>query len=261
MKLLKKLLPLVSTVSIAAIVTPIVTSCGSRTFKYKWDEANPFVEFEPKNCISADEELELSNPDCTARYFQDVKKNKQILAEDIVYEIGHSLMRSNDSIISGDAEVKIGNIEPETGKISWSINYTLVSDDEIIARASAEVKNLEYVLTWANAYDDINMWFMAPLVYMYAGGASIDPIAYLRSRHDWSVKIGLWLGNKDPKKKISNAYSSIDVDLVNLFFDYKSPTESLEELLGISIDQNARALMSYISFDFLYYLQNVANEW
>ncbi|MCQ3914867.1 MAG: hypothetical protein MJ201_03770 [Mycoplasmoidaceae bacterium] len=60
----------------------------------------------------------MSNPDCTARYFQDVKKNKQILAEDIVYEIGHSLMRSNDSIISGDAEVKIGNIEPETGKIS-----------------------------------------------------------------------------------------------------------------------------------------------
>lgn len=261
MKLLKKLLPIASVASVAAIVAPIVTSCGFKTFNYKWTESNPFDEFKPKNCISEDEELELSDADGTFRYLSDAKKNKQILADDIVYCIGWDLwplmpIINAGSSITGTAKTKVGNIDPETGTVSWGISYT-ISDGENEMSASIEVNNLKYILYhYASSEEEHQYWCFAPFIW-YFKGSRFDPVAYLRSDHSWSVKLGLQ--ENDRRSRKLSSFNS-EHKLVDLSFNWQSPTEALYDLLGYDPESgtdHSPCLLNNCVMEYLYYFQYV----
>ncbi|MCQ3914731.1 MAG: hypothetical protein MJ201_02980 [Mycoplasmoidaceae bacterium] len=87
MKLLKKLLPVATVASTAAIVAPIVTSCGaSKTFACTMNaegEQDKYYEatIEPKAKDSSITDVAKGQE----VYFADIEKNKMILVDDILF--------------------------------------------------------------------------------------------------------------------------------------------------------------------------------
>lgn len=88
MKLSKKLLPITAIGSVAAIVTPLVTSCGaSASFTRDYDdEGNPLDFYEPKIPKKAKGEAFTEKNTAEKVYFDDVDKNNKILLDDLLFQ-------------------------------------------------------------------------------------------------------------------------------------------------------------------------------
>ncbi|MCQ3914732.1 MAG: hypothetical protein MJ201_02985 [Mycoplasmoidaceae bacterium] len=83
MKLLKKLLPVAAIASTAAIVAPIVTSCGAGvSFSSDFENGVIKEEYKAKVAPHAGDETGMKNAEAKKAYFDDVAKNKTILADD-----------------------------------------------------------------------------------------------------------------------------------------------------------------------------------
>ncbi|MCQ3914865.1 MAG: hypothetical protein MJ201_03760 [Mycoplasmoidaceae bacterium] len=84
MKLIKKLLPITAALSTAAIVAPIVTSCGVTTFTYNFDINHLPKDFKHRFQIAESEQKKVKATDATDEYLKDIVRNKAILADELV---------------------------------------------------------------------------------------------------------------------------------------------------------------------------------
>lgn len=134
MKLFKKLLPIAAIGSVAAIVTPLVTSCGaSASFTRNYDdEGNPLDFYEPKIPKKAKGEAFTEKNAAEKVYFDDVAKNNKILLDDLLfqqfgkhedpendfYSIYPSKISLSATIIKFDSEKKILSLKVKSkGKL------------------------------------------------------------------------------------------------------------------------------------------------
>lgn len=246
---LKKLLPIASVASVAAVVAPIVTSCGSATFSYKFDENNWATDFIPDNQIPASEHKLVWADESTYEYLSAVKKNKKILADDIVFStIMYYFPQSEYEFTEGTCEAKIGNIDPKTKKCSFSFEFNLapvnVTRNEAgrVTNAMAgkiEVKNLQFDL-----FPGQYMWTLVPYVISPRRLISVEQApAYLKSRKDWSLDITAHRSFKDFE---TNA---------TLHYDWQNSTTELESAL-LGTDRSGY-LYEFFTFSYMYYFENV----
>lgn len=245
---LKKLLPIASVASVAAVVAPIVTSCGSATFSYKFDENNWASDFIPDNQIPASEHKLVWADEATYEYLSAVKKNKQILADDIVFSTIMYYFPLEDVFAEGTCEAKIGNIDPKTKKCSFSLEFNLAPANvtsnsaggvtKVIA-GKIEVKNLEFDLV-PGQY----MWTMIP--YVISPRRLIEPKqvpTYLKTKKDWSVDITEHRSFRDFETNIK------------LHYDWQNSTTELESAL-LGTDRSGY-LYEFFTFSYMYYFENV----
>lgn len=270
MKLLKKLLPIVTVASTVAIVAPIATSCGVKTFRYVFDEENPGEEFKPDEQIAEETETRISESKATQAYLRYVKKNKKILADDITYaQISSYLSRpdpENYEIEYGKSEVKIGNIEPETGKISKfaaSMDILWLDTSAVLAKEhnaiiDFEIKNMEFAVY--PEYIEVEpyiRWSVAPLAYYsfkiaqeyasyieqeYGEEAGFEAYAgslkviynYLKYDKTWSFKISL--APKKPATDTERIEWIFDSSIIEFGIDYinEKISGNFEQFLNIT---------------------------
>lgn len=240
MKLLKKLLPIVTVASTVAIVAPIATSCGVKTFRYVFDEENPGEEFKPDEKIAAESETRVTASKATQAYLRNVKKNKKILADDITYQQIFNYLKRHDTdeyeIEHGESKVQIGNIDPETGKISkFSISMDLLWLDtssifakEHLTKIDFEIKNMDFVVyprfDWE--IEEYRGWIVSPLVGYISTltqelsredylGVLKALFNYLKYDKTWSLKATLMskkIGPTEPES-IKWAYDASTIEM------------------------------------------------
>ncbi|MBQ0045632.1 MAG: hypothetical protein KBS35_01955 [Mycoplasma sp.] len=185
------LLPLATIGSVAAIATPLMTSCNGGSFhlEHEHDGSKPFV---PETQRKSGTAYAL---DATVDYLTDVKNNKKIMAEDLIY-------RFDDAVRPGETlkklTVNINNINPKERKCSFDIQLDIdvqigETEDKYELSIKYEVKNLGFLLQYDDA-DTVKKWIFAPAAYMlYADledfGREANMVRYLQAHHDWSATV------------------------------------------------------------------------
>lgn len=152
MKLLKKLLPVAAIASTAAIVAPIVTSCGGQ---YSWRITKDNYETGYESVFKT-EDLptgELDTADATKTYFGYVKENKQVFADDLLLSFVQKGKLESIKQINEKLSASIGDIDPETGKVTvkmvWDQNRTLIdekTESEVKGKLIIELKSVPFVV-------------------------------------------------------------------------------------------------------------------
>lgn len=251
---LKKLLPIASVASVAAVVAPIVTSCGSATFSYKFDANYWAMDFIPDNQIPSSEHKLVWADEATYEYLSAAKKNKKILADDMLFSTiwyyGYDTALFDEGII----DIEIGNIDPSSGKCSYSfvinatpINYESNKEaavDSHPLQYKVNVKNFEYSLDYRSR-ELLSYWNFVPTMLMEAGGSArrtrLQYLIQLKARKDWSVEF--------------TQYADLGGYKTNITLHYDS-TNSIEEL-DAAFFSDQSYLSRYMTFYGMYYFNNV----
>lgn len=208
MKLIKKLLPITAALSTAAIVAPIVTSCGVTTFTYNFDINHLPKDFKHRFQIAESEQKKVKATDATDEYLKDIVRNKAILADELVWNITQREAVSASS--GGTIVVKVGSINKNKHKVSLELNADLIG----LTSMYISLKNVEYVA--------INTpragWQLTPMFfYLYLSSENLA-LLYLQSNQDWSCTLDVTIPTPSGDKVIPYKfdYSSSIEDLIDL---------------------------------------------
>lgn len=124
----KKLLPIAAVASTAAVVAPLVTSCGVANITWSTE----FVDGEIKNPYKtqiaphAKDETGMNDEDASKAYFEDVSKNPKIFADDWMATLYTSITGQlpNSDMVEGDGD-------PDTGSGSINLSLSKIQDRKI----------------------------------------------------------------------------------------------------------------------------------
>lgn len=153
---LKKLLPIAAVASTAAVVAPLVTSCGiaSGSFSCKMDDKGPDHYYEPKVERKAAGEAYETLDAAKKAYFEDVAKNPMIIVDDALYDMFGNYKQKNASDIEGTASlsITIKKFDAEKGTFSGSVRLKMNGVGELpINKVDNDEKvNLNLTYTYNN---------------------------------------------------------------------------------------------------------------
>lgn len=128
---LKKLLPIAAVASTAAVVAPLVTSCGiaSGSFSvHMGSDGKPDKYYEPKVGKKAAGKVYTDNENLQKDYFEDVAKNPKILVDDALYNQFGEYERNVGATGSGTAYVSITVKKFDAEKATFSGKVSLKMD-------------------------------------------------------------------------------------------------------------------------------------
>lgn len=247
MNIFKKLLPIASIGGIAAIVTPLITSCSSKPIILEHEgQAGSFTRHKTTPLGSGTKAYVL---DGTEKYLNDMAKDKNILAEDLMqYYVNNVMVHASPDEKLLKTTVIVENIDAKAKKCSFdvkleievsgsirSIPYTYEMDVEY------SVKNLGYMLVYTMT-DGGYVWYFCPAADAFA---SIEPdtdkreelqIAYLKAHEDWTASftvdmerdaIALKWDYKSTEYELKNAIENVFKDRLSFvpqYFENVTPT-------------------------------------
>lgn len=182
MKLLHKLLPVATIASVAAVVTPLVTSCGK-----KWQYSFNFKDKDYEPTVDPLESDPLDNAGATAKYFTDAAANHDILVNDLFVQISQQGME--EGMDKFEAKVDVNNVDAQKHLLSFRL-YTIMAGDFGDGyeeyEMDIECKDIEFVVygygILKNEAEDVS-WCV-----MTAAAQEVDPIIVLDANENWSIK-------------------------------------------------------------------------
>lgn len=129
MKLLKKLLPVASLVSVAAVAAPLATSCSNTgkavSYSFSYDAENPeeIAEYEPRfEALPQQTQAGGFDPYIAQQaYFDQMSKDPSLYADDLMCAMYNELLTETEYLdwydkIDGTIEIAINSFEPSTFK-------------------------------------------------------------------------------------------------------------------------------------------------
>lgn len=262
---LKKLLPIAAIASTAAIVAPLVTSCGGKSlqwdFKYEDVEGTPvLVPYEPKY---EGKTGEMTLEAAKKAYFDQMDQNADLLADDILY--GEYLNRFAESFAfdeyKGYIKVSISNYNKEKHTLSVTIEDNITTKISEYTEGTWNVKiqylNMKWdVMTASDIYGEGNGYYVNPVLMNEEEIALAilwnRPItlAAMKADKDWSIKwYDSFSSNKSDSSVVHKAtWNSENAD--SAYYTYVADDA-----------MDAAAALSYVSaFAYLgNYLLQVAN--
>lgn len=262
---LKKLLPIAAIASTAAIVAPLVTSCGGKSlqwdFKYEEVEDTPVLTpYEPKyEGKTGTMTLEAAKN----AYFEQMDKNADLLADDILY--GEYLRRFAYALLydkyDGYVKVSISNYNKEKHTLSVTIEDNIsVKNDYTEGTWNVKIQYLNMkwdVMNATDIYDEGNGYYVNPVLMdeneidLAIAGYRPVTLAAMKADKDWSIK---WYDSFSSNKSDSSVTHKATWNSANADSEYY--TYVAEDAM------NAAAALSYVS-EFAYvgnYLLRVANS-
>lgn len=204
MKLLNKLIPIFSLASIAAIVTPLATSCAqtsnSITYKYEFERKTPeseptvpfntyITQYEPAEQLF-DEGIDKDT--AWQLYFDKLEQDPSVFADDYLYGASQVWKEREDwgKLISLDGSLKVtlDSFDRETKRFSWTIEICTTSVylgsnnnkvDDFVSEQIA-FKNIPCELSTTSSGGS-EYWHLSPK----------DEGGYLSSDDEYSIQIFL----------------------------------------------------------------------
>lgn len=144
MKIFKSLIPVAA---VAAVTTPLITSC-SHVSTYSWTMTKE--QFEKFDWIKP-EEGEKTESQGSDYYFESIKNNPEIFAQDLLFDRMH--VENNESESLGTFTVKIVNINLENKSISYELIFkgeAKVNDKPIVFQNKVICQNIKVRLSFAS---------------------------------------------------------------------------------------------------------------
>lgn len=228
---LRKLLPLATIASTAAIVTPLVTSCGKSTFGFTLETYKNYEFVEPKTGS-------LSKDEITNVYFEDASKNVKIYADDLLAPLVSGLPEVVPEGTNGKTSVTVKNINTEkhTINVVYYFKGKTITDIppqnaqvEMDMETTIELTKIPFFIDYLALDGGSYHWTLMPT---YG-----DDLAKWKADADWSIKEkGYVLMSHDGKKveewseEYDDLYNSTNVDetkavrIANLFGQYFTPS-------------------------------------
>lgn len=280
MKSIKKLLPLICLPTTVAIPS-IVTSCTTNSTN-GFTQVN--VEILNKGNYVRSVPIKSINKLATTKiveeaYFSDVKKNPNILVDDIFEGIQDYIFTHNfiiigswyiQSINKGDIGVKILNVDEQNKRVSFTINFDVeMYVDTYIqemyhmftfiteAKDSYTFNNIPFYLVNDNYTEALNRWFMVPKFFTinYDSEGHIDfeePLKFdmwmMKNDYDWSFNI-----KRDWTNYFINDYGEKQSKYNDIKFDVNCSSNSITEE---KIFSSASSILKYL-FHTTNYLANI----
>lgn len=232
MKLLKKLLPVAAIASTAAIVAPIVTSCGAGVTYKEYDKDGNFIEYKSVVDQHAAVTEAMSNDKALTEYLKAANENKKLIPDD------YFVFRSQQDKPKYEAEPKVTrqidyqfnvtsvDVEKKTVSATMKMNRKVVTEetDEKIKETSKTtetinaamvVKNIPVAIEWTSQTSEGNIWNF---------GFWYTQISELTTNKTWSVDFKL-----DYKKIIE---TSMGTEEQKRNENFKATSESNEVILS-----------------------------
>lgn len=229
MKILKKLLPIVSMASVAAIAAPLATSCsnGSLNFieyhaiKTEDKPVDPYVStFDPHEPTTET----IKKEDALSIYVDKMSEDAKVFADDLMFAaFGAVYMNFEKVNYVGErhAKVTIDNYDVENATISFTYEYKQVSDKSAHKKSKLESQhsdviknNYNYKLQFKNFPLDIvgyeGSWFVS---------TTFVTEETLLDNEDWSISFAQYVDAED-----CHLASSI-------YWDYNNPFQSMEVII------------------------------
>ena len=150
----KKLLPIAAVASTAAVVAPLVTSCGIASGSFTahiGSDGKPDHYYEPKVERKAAGETYSDIEAAKKAYFADVAKNPMIIVDDALYDMfGTTKNRNADAEGTVTLSINIKKFDAEKGTFSGKVNLKVDGDEIpfINGQETKEKANFNIVYTY-----------------------------------------------------------------------------------------------------------------
>ena len=232
MKLLKKLLPVAAIASTAAIVAPIVTSCGAGVSYSMYDKDGNFVEYKSVVEQHAAVTEGLDEPTALTEYLKAANENKKLIADDyFVYLSDATKPKTADPIqkIQQDMQFSLKNVDVEKKTVSVTLkmnrkSVTELEDDKThektkmthIDSGSLVVSNMPFDCSYKGEDSKTG-------TYKWNFGAWFDDTQAMTQEKNWSVVV------KINTKNIEE--TSLGTTTQNHNSDYTANSESSQNML------------------------------
>lgn len=258
---LNKILPIASIAGVAAIVTPLVTSCGAKTYSYVFNSSNPAEKWTPKSTTGKHEPWVVADVEGALDLFLDeANKNKEILADNMVYSTLQYLKYEGSLSDYGSADLTIYKIDKKEKRLSLDFKASMSNYDResnaMIATYNFDIKisSMQFVMG-IDQQSKFGMWVFEPKViaiYDYfrsqeqnkeEQGLRPEVLAYLLSDDKWSCSFNIASRAGLQGKEMYVEYNS------------RSSVDSLTTMVESVIYQ-----LGWLRFNNLYYLQDVIPE-
>lgn len=200
MKLNKILIPLCSVASIAAIVTPIATSCSQTLAIKEWKKSNGPYHFEypckPAASIDAGK--------ITSVYYDDVKVVPTILCEDFVWDFSRDTEEGEEKY--NEVRIELYKLSANSDKSAFKIDFKFYLD-----RTTTDNKHLQEYYNYKNVWFRIN----------YRTGAASEQEKWRLEYINLENTEEMWK-DQDWSLELNKTIDGVKQD--QLKFDYKTKT-------------------------------------
>lgn len=247
MKLLKKLLPIATIASTAAIVAPVATSCSAILVPFVYDTQNMTEAWRPTT--QQRQAAPITTSEATYEYLNDVKNNKQILADDLMfYGIQQFIESGGTPANIKKATMSIGNIQPESGRVSFSIDYEF--EDDVAALNPGTIINMALYNFPIMVERVNNHWGFEPYAfYLFPepGEGEEDPEDYKSERAIYMLGVKGWSLHIKYQSKAQGDYVQWDVSPSDIVLVIEHVLDYCKDLISFLPTTNS----------YLYYFDNM----
>lgn len=191
---LNKFIPIASITSVAAIVTPLVTSCANaQSFHYEFKFGE--TEFEPTIIRPESEGLKMS--EATGIVLSEIANNKQILADELAYN-QYSVDSPGADYYGVIYDICMGNIDPASGRISLSFTDTWLEEDEdtseikAFQKVTVDIQNMPMAVIYDNGWGILPLFSYIVLGHLipFIGSDEIDQfVECLKNEKEWRINV------------------------------------------------------------------------
>lgn len=192
MKLLKKLLPTAIGISSIAALTPTIVGCSSTNYaKLTWS----FIKDGKENLYEDHLPLiqsknPLNEKQATKLYFDNINKNGNRLASDVMYNIDADIIKlpnREETADKFDVTFEVIDIALESDLISLSFKFDLYSQfpDEEETHSYFYVNNMKYSLYYCDSETEaLKHWTACP---HKANSTEAEEVEFLKKDKTWSI--------------------------------------------------------------------------
>lgn len=201
MKLLHKLLPVATIASVAAVVTPLVTSCSSSMLEWNYVKNGTYSSrIEQAHMTKYYENV----AEVEEMYLNDVGKNRAIIADDILCAMNYQPLYFIEGSEDGKTtkmyvSAECTNVNVEKKELSIKFKYSLDTvyyvehNTHYKMELEGTIKNLKYELVDGEETNEGSGFRWVFTASYFLAGDEEQQIQYLKNDHDWSVSASAYM--------------------------------------------------------------------
>lgn len=239
MKLINKLLPLMSMGAITTIVAPLTASCNNTSSLSVFQiNVGDVIENGYKRKTKCLPVQQLTEEQGMAKYFDEIKQNPQLFYDDFVIDTLEDYLlnptpRPIVKTTTGNLSIKFIDADAKNKRFSYEYTQNYVEIDtsgnyrkEIITNITYTFNNLLLDFYYDGASSGRQWWCAFPSYHydFYDSGSNADPFVTLSSDDQWSISMK---GTRITKRSIYSQTEIFDeeydshCDKTTLYFVYE----------------------------------------
>lgn len=174
---LTKLLPIATVASAAAIVTPLVTSCGTKWQEYEFTDGYKFVDQKIGS---------MKESEATQTYINDVDDNNKIFVDDFI----KAMYSDTKSSYESHMYFGVSNVNTKDARLSMRIRVTASGTDEAGQKVDGDgyesIENWPIKIVYLDDSIKESGWY---ITCPFLGNTDDETLANMRNDKSWSAKM------------------------------------------------------------------------